>query len=283
MFWPVNIALIKPGNLKQLITFFGLAYTISWLTWLPLYGQAIGFNGLHALPFNHALGALGPLAASFITTGLFYKRAGIKQLIKRCCSITPLLYTIIAAFGPFVLVVIAAGASALVNKTTFSLAGLFTNNEFPAFSFPVLLAYNLFFFGFGEEVGWRGFALPHLQGKFTALVSAILLTILWALWHLPLFFYRPGYTSMDYAAIAGWLFSLLTGSILLTWLFNASRASIFVCAVFHSTIDIVFTCGITDKSIINYMGMMITICGVAAIIIFKPANLALTSRVKALP
>lgn len=269
--------------MKQLIIFFSLAYCISWLTWLPLYGHVLGLKGLHALPFNHALGALGPLAATFISTGLFYKGAGVKQLLKSCCRLRPLLYPVIALLGPFIVVVTAADVNSVVNKTYFSLAGLFINNEFSHFSFLTFFIYNLVFFGFGEEVGWRGFALPRLQRKFSALVSAILLTVPWALWHLPLFVYRPGFTSMDAAGAAGWFLSLLTGSILLTWFFNASKASILVCAIFHSAIDIVFTAAIADKNIINYAGMVITICGVLAIIIFKPGNLAKVERARALP
>ena len=143
--------------------------------------------------------------------------------------------------------------------------------------------YNLLFFGFGEEAGWRGFALPRLQNKMNALTASIILTLFWALWHLPLFFYRPGYTTMDFAGIAGWSFSLLTGSILLTWLYNSSRGSILICAVFHSTIDIAFTTDIADKNILNYMGFLITVWGILTIIIFKPKNLAAIDRTSFLP
>lgn len=130
------------------------------------------------------------------------------------------------------------------------------------------------FFGFGEEVGWRGFALPRLLNKLKALIASILLTFFWALWHLPLFFYRPGYTTMEWTGILGWAFSLLTGSILLTWLYNSSRASVLICAVFHSTIDIAFTADIADKNIANYMGFLITVWGILTIIIFKPKYLS---------
>jgi membrane protease YdiL (CAAX protease family) len=84
----------------------------------------------------------------------------------------------------------------------------------------------------GEEVGWRRFALARLQTRHTASVSSLLLTLGWALWHTPLFAYRPGYASMDAMGVAGWFFSLLT---------DASRGSLLVVALFHAAVDVVFT------------------------------------------
>ena len=129
-------------------------------------------------------------------------------------------------------------------------------------------------------MGWRGFALPRLQNKMNAFTASVILTFFWAVWHIPLFFYRPGFTSLGFAGIFGWIFSLLTGSILLTWLYNSSRASILICAIFHTTIDIAFTADLADKNIVNYMGVLITIWGILTIVIFKPKNLGFTEREK---
>jgi membrane protease YdiL (CAAX protease family) len=40
----------------------------------------------------------------------------------------------------------------------------------------------------GEEIGWRGFALPHLLTRSGPWIASFILGTLWALWHLPLFF-----------------------------------------------------------------------------------------------
>jgi membrane protease YdiL (CAAX protease family) len=141
---------------------------------------------------------------------------------------------------------------------------------------PLLIRQNR---SFDEEIGWRGFALPRLQDKTNALVSSLVLTVFWALWHIPAFFYRPGFLTMDFAGIIGWFFSLLTGSVLLTWFYNSSRGSIFICAVFHTTIDIAFSADFVDKSILNYMGFLITLWCILTVIILKPKNLATNGRV----
>jgi uncharacterized protein len=264
--------------MKQLLTFFTLAFLISWIIWLPLYGHIFGLTNLPTLPFHHAIGGLGPLIASFLTTSIFLKKDGVKRLLAKCFQIKPLIYLTVALFSPFILAFSAIVISYFVNQTPINFSGLLTTKEFHQFNLLTFFIYNLVFFGCGEEVGWRGFALPRLQNKLNALDSSIVLTLFWALWHLPLFFYRPGYTTMDFAGIAGWVFSLLTGSILLTWLYNSSRASILICAVFHSTIDIVFTADIADKNIVSYMGFLITVWGVLTILIFKPKNLADNER-----
>jgi hypothetical protein len=79
---------------------------------------------------------------------------------------------------------------------------------------------------------------------------------------------------MDLPALWGWLFSLVTGSVLLTWFFNSSRGSILICAVFHATIDIAFTADFADKRIVNYMGFLITVWGILTVIIFKARTLS---------
>lgn len=262
-----------PVNIKSLLIFFGLAYLISWLIWLPLYGHLLGLTNLPTIPFNHAIGGLGPLMASFLTTFFFSGSSGVKNLMAKCFQIGPLKYLAIALFSPFILVFVASLISLLTHKTPINISGILTSKEFPHWSMLTFFIYNLTFFGFGEEVGWRGFALPRLLHISNALTASILLTLFWALWHLPLFFYRPGYTTMEWTGILGWVFSLLTGSILLTWLYNSSRASILICAVFHSTIDIAFTADIADKNIVNYMGFLITLWGILTIIIFKPKYL----------
>jgi len=204
--------------MKQILTFFGLAYLISWIIWLPLYGHIFGLNNLPILPYNHGTGALGPLIASLLTTWIYQRKEGINVLINKCVQLRPFLYFSIALLSPFLLALIATILNLFINKSPINLSGLMRYNEFPQFNLLTFFIYNLLFFGFGEEVGWRGFALPRFQRKFNALTSSFILTVFWAFWHLPLFFYRSGYTSMSLAETLGWMFSLLTGSILLTWL-----------------------------------------------------------------
>lgn len=252
--------------MKQLVFFFSLAYFFSWIFWFPLYAPAFGIADLPVIPFHHAFGAFGPLLAAIISALVFSGKTGLINLLKRCVQPGSIIFLLIALLAPFLLAALAMAIEYFTRGTPFQFEAVLQSREFPAWSFASLFFYNLIFFGFGEETGWRGFALPRMESAMHPLMASLLLGIFWAIWHWPLFLYRPGYTEMNFAGAAGWLVSLLTGSVLLSWLFRGSRGSILVCAVFHSTIDIVFT-GKTSPEFMGTLGMLVTFWGIAAVIL----------------
>jgi uncharacterized protein len=262
-----------------LFIFFSLAYLISWGIWWPLYAPVLGLPTYDPLPWQHALGALGPLFAGLYAAFKFRGLKGLASLILNTVIPPGPRYLLVALISPFLLVLVAAGILYFQNGVFPDISKLGLSSAFPEKGIVSFFFYNFIFFGLGEEVGWRGFALPVLQSRYNALVSAVIVTFLWALWHWPLFLYRPGYTSMDFGGFAGWFFSLLTGSVLLTWLFNSTRGSVMACAIFHSTIDIAFTSDYPDQSIIGLTGMLITFWGIATLFIFKPRNLSSYEKV----
>lgn len=245
--------------------FFALAYGISWLMWAPLWLPPLGVRGLPVLPFHHALGALGPITAALLVSSAESGLRGPVDLVRRMVDPRGRLgWATIALLAPVALLALAVAGLRLVGSSV-SLAGLGSSREFPQFSAIGFLAYNIVSFGFGEEAGWRGFALPRLQASHSALCATMLLTVGWALWHVPLFLYRPGYTSMSAVGIAGWFVSLLTGSILLTALYNNSRGSILVVALFHASVNVVFTSDFDSPVLVNVLGALITVCAVGVV------------------
>ncbi len=264
---------------KRLFIFFTLAYFFSWLTWLPLYGPAFGFTLFAPFKYQHALGAFGPLVAGLYASYRFKGLKGFGYLVINSILPTSLLYLLLALLSPFLLEFLAAIIYYFQSGVFQDLSKIALSREFPDSGIAAFFIYNLLFFGFGEEIGWRGFALPELQSRFSALASSVILTLFWAAWHWPLFLYRPGYMNMDFIGVVGWMLSLLTGSVLLTWIFNSTRGSVLACAVFHSAIDVVFTSDYLDKSLVGLMGMLITLWGIATIFIFKPRNLSRREKV----
>ncbi|EOQ96405.1 CAAX protease self-immunity [Leptospira wolbachii serovar Codice str. CDC] len=227
-----------------------------------MYLPKFGIHFLPVLPFHHAWGAFGPLSAAFILNKLEHGNVGVKNLLLRMFQWkVHWFWYLIAVFSPFLLLLLATIINYFMNSK-FSFDGLGMSSEFPQFGFVSFFLYNTIVYGFGEETGWRGYALPKLQKNWNAFYSTVILTFLWALWHAPLFLYRPGFMAMELFGIIGWFMSLFTGAILLTWLYNSSRGSILMVALFHGTIDIVFTSDSIDTNIMNITGFLLVVFAV---------------------
>jgi uncharacterized protein len=264
---------------RELFVFFCIAYLISWALWAPLWLPYFGVKADTFLPYQHGFGGLGPMLSAFITTAIFKDRADLQVLWRRLMQWKPLLWTAIAVLLPFVFGLLG-GLIAWLSEGRFpDFSKMGSSSEFPELNIAQFLLYNILFFGYGEEVGWRGFALPRLQQKFKALPATLILSVFWALWHLPLFAYRPGYTAMDIGGAAGWFFSIVAGAILFTWLFNASRGSLLACALFHGLTDVVFLCNYGNDNMMQYVGMLVTLWGIAAVLIWGWKELGPGKRV----
>ena len=227
------------------------------------------------MPFHHALGAVGPIGAAVTIAALVDGRRGVRALISSLGAWRGRLrWVAVAVLGPALVLVLAVMLAAQIEGTPVSWDGVGVSREFPALSAIGFFAYNVITFGIGEETGWRGFALPRLQIRHSALVATALLTLGWAAWHIPLFLYRPGYTSMGLGGTVGWLASLFTGAVLLTWLFNASRGSLLVVSLFHAAIDIVFTSDVASPMTVTAAGALVTVWGLAVLALAGPRTLA---------
>jgi len=84
----------------------------------------------------------------------------------------------------------------------------------------------------GEEMGWRGYVLPRLQAKYNALVSSLILGVIWSIWHLPKFFG----TGLNGELSFFWftIFTIFV-AILYTWLYNSTRGSLLLVTLFHAS------------------------------------------------
>ncbi len=83
----------------------------------------------------------------------------------------------------------------------------------------------------GEELGWRGFALPRLLQRFNPLAASLVLGAIWGVWHLPSFFVSSLVQSG--LAIPVFLFGALCMSILATWLYLHTGGSVLITVLFH--------------------------------------------------
>jgi uncharacterized protein len=261
-----------------LIWFFVVAYSASWLAWSPSTLAALGIVNASPPRMLHLLGGLGPLLAAVLVTWGAGDRAALRRLRDRSLSVRGRMWWVVAAF----LVPAALFAVSLLVLSGFDPSPVHWNRigastEYPEMPGPVFWLANVVFYGFGEEVGWRGFALPRLQARRSALSSALLLGVCWAGWHLPLFTFSEGLSRLGMGGTAGWLMSIVTGSILMTWFFNSSRGSVLAVAIFHGVLDIFMTSPVVPH-IATAMGAVLTIGTVALIPLFGPSHLARRRR-----
>lgn len=95
--------------------------------------------------------------------------------------------------------------------------------------------YGIIYGGLTEEPGWRGFALPRLQAKFSPLVSSLILGVLWAVWHAPARFGGIEAKSLS-DTLVEWVLIVLV-SVIFTWFFNRTKGSILVTALVHPAMN----------------------------------------------
>jgi membrane protease YdiL (CAAX protease family) len=262
--------------MKKLFLYFVLAYLISWIIWLPLILPKYGITALPVLPkYHHYLGSFGPMIAAFIVKYIYEGWKGVKDLVSRIIQwkVNWIWYAVVLLI-PILLVIGAGYIDKMVNHQLFTMRGFFTNAEFPQFGAAGYFLFNFFTFGIGEETGWRGFALPALQKKFSALGATLLLAVGWACWHIPAFIYRPLYSQMDVAGISGFFMSMVMGAIVLTWLYNSTKGSLLIVAIFHAMIELMFISSNITVKMSSYLGAAIMIAAILIILITKPANLS---------
>jgi membrane protease YdiL (CAAX protease family) len=213
------------------LKYFVLAFAFSWIFWWLAVLEARGLISPLPVPAVF-LGAFGPLAAAVAITAQEGGRAGLRSLLGRVVRwrVAPDWYAV-ALLGPLAL---QSGAVALHT----ALGGPPPDLSAIIGVLPVVVAisvYMMFTVALGEEVGWRGYALPALQGRHGALLASVILGVMWALWHLPLFF-NPDlfYSNLPFVVQLAIQIPL---TILSTWVFNSTGGSVLMAMLVHAVFN----------------------------------------------
>ncbi|MFN7009952.1 MAG: CPBP family intramembrane glutamic endopeptidase [Allorhizobium sp.] len=248
----------------SLFLFYLLATALSWAVWSPLVAFRLGY-GQPASPAWHLLGSLGPAASAVIVSLLPFSPVRLPLLVERLSVRRLTARGLLLAIGlPVAIGVLGLLGQAVIAGSPVFLAGIGRSLEYPALGPLAVIAVSILFYGFGEEIGWRGYALPVVNRWFGGLSSALLMTLPWAAWHIPLLVSSPTYQSLGAAGLIGWLASLATGAVLLTYLFHLSGHSLVVVAIFHAFIDLAMTNAAVQPIGTQLMGAMVTLLGLAA-------------------
>lgn len=253
---------------NSLLGYFILAYAISWSIGIPLALIAQGKVDWKIPSYIHYFYAYGPMLAALIMTGLTKGKAGIADIFKRLTNwrMSPLWWLI--AISPLIGYAVVVIVLRLIQGTWADLNLLGEVNFLPNLGAGALLLW-IFTYGMGEEIGWRGYALPRLQEKMSALNATLVLGVLWALWHLPIFFYL-----FDPAIAIGWFFGLMSGAILFTWLYNSTGGNLLAVALWHGAFNFITASAAGEGLGAAIMSTLVMVWAVALIFIYKPANLS---------
>jgi membrane protease YdiL (CAAX protease family) len=209
---------------SKIVKFLSLTFCISWLCW----GSIIAANQFGLLPYGTPLamilfviGGNGAPIASYILLKKWGEIDGFKAFLKRNFAFKTSIwhYGLILILGAIYFIIPILLAS--------------TNRKMPIYS-GIFLIPMMIIGGGLEEIGWRGILQPYLETFNSFFTSTIIVSVIWAVWHLPLWFIRG--TSqfntsflMFGAAVLGIAFSLAV--------IRRITNNVFMCILFHSYIN----------------------------------------------
>ena len=206
--------------LRSMAVFFPLAFLLSWYPYILDKTRLMRTSG--------GINPLGPAVAALIVAGAFYRGRGVKELLARYLPWRARWSDyVIAIVLPGLLVAVAAMLNVLLGASRPATAQVMSwQSLLPRFVFVFL------FVGLGEETGWRGFALPELQKRFSPFVASLVVGVFWAAWHMPLMG-----VEFKAAVIPAFLLSVMAGSVVMAWLFNRANGGLLPLPVLHATVN----------------------------------------------
>lgn len=259
---------------RPLAAFFTLTFVATWALWaLAAVVPASGPDFARAALFLP--GTVIPAVAAILVTARHDGRAGVRALLQRLFIVDVGARWFVFAMGYIIVVKLAAAA---VHRVSIG--------EWPAFGatpLVLMLAGTLLSTPVqaGEEIGWRGFALPRMAARMGLRLASLLLGILWAAWHLPLFVIAG--TDSTGQSFPVYLVGVTALSVTLAWLHSRTRGSLLLVMLMHAAInntkDIVPSAGppgptafSLDASSISWISAMLLWIGAAWFLWQMPAG-----------
>jgi membrane protease YdiL (CAAX protease family) len=258
-----------------LITFFVLAYALSWSLESPLVFLRDFVTDTQVLVLV-ILASNVPSAVAIVLTAVVLGRGVLRKLLGRLLiwRVNPLWYLMVV-LGPVALAGGVVALNAFVGGPALSLG-------MPLLGAAVFLAFSIFpGSALGEEIGWRGYALPRLQAGRSALSASLILAPIWAVWHLPLWLAgwlqgEPFRTPPLYAAFVVSAFAM---SVILTWVYNSTEGSLLMMVLLHAAANLPVTLFIDELGtratvpVLLYFGLTVG-AAIMVIIVAGPKHLS---------
>lgn len=207
--WPIDLANsgVLPFQVPFVVALL-VGYGIVFAT-LIMTGLTLGTNGVIALLKRFLIWRVGWkwYLVPFLLVPFIYL---IILLLNTWFSQTPIDFSTVLAYDIF-----GPEANLLLLIIPFLISDAITN---------------------GEEIGWRGYVLPRLQAKYSALTASLILGVIWGLWHLS----KPAFILHWDSVLFGWyLVQTLALTVVYTWLYNNTKGSLLLVTLFHAATNTV--------------------------------------------
>ncbi len=278
---------------RPLLGFFGLTFGLTWglgacFARFPNQLMAVFGNASISNPL-FILAVYAPSISAIIMTCLLDGAAGIRRLIARLVQWRNGLRWYLA----ILLGIPAGSAIALLSSAAFTGTPLTLEHWYQLFllgptghdivrsltstsggHFGVIGVILASFFldpgPLGEELGWRGFALPRLLEGRSALSAGAILGVIWGVWHLPAFFIAG--TPQSHMSIWPFMVTIVAESVLITWVFNGTRGSVLMASLIHWTGN---TCGgMGQMPLAIFTAAVMLIAAAVVVLVTGPAHLS---------
>ena len=218
----------------SLLKFFFLTYAVSWTCFITVVMIALGpAPTAPALALSRGfLLLLGTFAPSLVALGITARaegRLGIRALLRRVVQ-----WQVATRWYLFAIVYLPA------IKLSVALVHRVMTGSWPRFGtepwYIILVAIAISTpVQAGEEIGWRGYALPRLAGRFGFARASLLLGLVWSAWHLPIFFLRGA--DKYGQSFPVWTLQVVALSVAITWLYAHTNGSLLLTMLMHSAVN----------------------------------------------
>jgi len=233
---------------SPLVAYFVLVFGIEWLLVFILSSLVPPMIAL-------LIGSWLPNGVGLLVTGVAGGRAGLRELFSRVVLWRiDLKWYAIALFVPITMALLAIGLYTLFGNAVPDFA--------PASQLLPIVLLAVFTGAMGEELGWRGTALPRLQARWNPLISSLILGVLWGLYHLPSFLLSG--LPLQNLPLIPFMVAALGISILISWTFNHTAGSLIIVFLYHFAFN--FIGNVTGTfSVPALFWVLAGICSVVAI------------------
>jgi len=215
----------------MLTAFFVFTYLLSWL-WFAAASYILSCAGSNPSGFGSFLflpGVFMPALMAIAFTARSQGRAGVSELLYGVVQWRVKVRHYAFAIGYMIAIKLA---SAVVYRIAIGAWPAFMTLPWYFITVAVLLSTPV---QAGEEIGWRGYALPRLAKRFGLPVASVILGIIWAAWHLP-FFYMPGSDNFG-QSFPIYLIAVTAISVAMAWLYWRTNQSLLLTMLMHASID----------------------------------------------